>query len=103
MKLKFYTTVLLIGAFQFSQAQDRKGQEQAKNLQKKDIIAGETSKKNLEQAILSEKEWESIMKKIEKNKKKHSKQKYLRAVSKIVDTVYIEMPALKSDTRLSDW
>lgn len=101
MKLRILITLILISSFQLSQAQEKEKNVSLENNQ--EIKQTKTTEVNQDQAILSEKEWEKILKKIRKTKKRISKKNNIRYVSKIVDTVYIEMPSPKSDTRLSDW
>lgn len=103
MKFRFYFTVLLISVFQIAQAQSSTDQSITYNPVKKEKETTNISKQKRSQAILSEKEWESVLKKIQKNKARISERNAANYVSKVIDTIYIEMPYLKTDTQLSDW
>lgn len=103
MKFKSCLIVLLISAFQIAQAQNSTDQAITYNPAQKEKETTNISKEKRNLAVLSEKEWESVLKKIQKNKKRRSDRNAANYVSKVVDTIYIEMPYLKTDTQLSDW
>ncbi len=51
----------------------------------------------------NEKKWKKIKKQIQRSKRKIANQKYSMYTSKIMDTVYLDIPASRGQSRLSDW
>ncbi len=51
----------------------------------------------------SKKEWRKIKKQILKNKKKITNQKNSIHVSKVIDTIYLDIPSFNKVSRLSGW
>ncbi|MDY8136535.1 hypothetical protein [Aquimarina sp. 2201CG5-10] len=51
----------------------------------------------------TDKKWKKIERQIKRNKKRISQQKQEIKASKIIDTIFLDIPKFTNDTRLSDW
>ncbi len=54
-------------------------------------------------SILRAKKWKKIKKQIQRNKKRFSSNKNVIKTTKLIDTVYINVPANIKESRISDW
>ncbi len=98
MKLKILITVIILSISFLSIGQSQ-------NTQFFDTTKNEKpSKKAPKDSLFTEKDWKKIKKQIQKNKKRYTSYKSTITLSKVIDTIYIDIPSdKKEDSRLSDW
>jgi len=99
MKLKISITVMLLSVSFLSIGQS------TINSQFSNTIDNEVLQdKEPKDSLFKEKEWKKIKKQIQKNKKRYDTYKSTMSLSKVIDTVYLNVPSnKKEDSRLSDW
>ncbi len=64
-----------------------------------EIVLNKEPKKSL----LTEKKWRKTKRQLKRNKKKFTARKNAIHTSKTIDTIYLNVPLKKNETRLSDW
>ncbi|MDY8136534.1 hypothetical protein [Aquimarina sp. 2201CG5-10] len=124
MKLKIVlVTFVLFLSFQVSFSQDYKSSTESVkildsridqgsyNADKKAItdklvlkVSGnQSNSKTKNDKFYSEKEWKKIQKQIKRNKKKVANRRDNIHSSKVIDTIYLDVPALSGESQLSGW
>ncbi len=104
MKMKTTMTITLILISFLSIGQSYPNDDNAISVDNNEIQQKEKpTAKDQKNIALKEKKWKKTKKQILRNKKRFSSHKNTVHSSKIIDTIYIDIPASINNSRLSEW